>query len=146
MRRAGILATVAAVWMGCATVPMASKESDAAAKSFAVSAGQANLFVYRASEWGSAVKFAVTLDGRMLGELPGSTFIFIPVAPGPHKVFVSGENSKTVSFAAEAGKNIYIKVTPTMGWASAGVSLTLMSDDKEAKQDVMACKLIEAMQ
>jgi hypothetical protein len=125
---------------------MASKERDAAAKSFATSADQSNLYVYRASEWGTAVKFPVTLDGRMLGELPGATFIFLPVAPGPHTLYVSGENSKTLSFTAEAGKSVYIKVTPTMGWASAGVSLTLMTDEKEAREDVKGCNLIQGMQ
>ena len=146
MRRALTVATAAMILTGCATVPMASKEMDAAAKSFDVRPDQANLFVYRASEWGTAVKFPVTLDGRMLGELPGSTFIFLPVAPGPHKLFVSGESTKTLSFTAEAGRNIYVKVTPTMGWVSAGVSLTLMTDENEAKQDVVGCTLIESMQ
>jgi hypothetical protein len=130
---------------GCATVPMATKDRDAAAKAFAASPDQCSLYVYRASEWGTAVKFPVTLDGRMLGELPGSTFIFVTVPPGPHTLYVSGENSRTVSFTAEAGKAVYVKVTPTMGWASAGVSLTLMTDVKEAQEDVRGCSLIQGM-
>lgn len=51
-----------------------------------------------------------------------------------------------VDFTAEAGKNIFIKVTPTLGFASLRVSLTLMTDEKEAKEDVKGCSLIEAMQ
>jgi hypothetical protein len=57
-----------------------------------------------------------------------------------------GEASKMVDFTAEAGKNIFIKVTPTLGFASLRVSLTLMTDEKEAKEDVKGCSLIEAMQ
>jgi len=145
MSREWIALAASTLLIGCATVPMASKEADAAAKSFAPSPDKANLFVYRASSFGGGVKFPVMLDGRMLGELPGSTFILTPVSPGPHEVIVSGESSKTVSFNADAGKNVYIKVTPVMGWASAGVNLTLMTDEKEAKEDVAGCSLIEGM-
>ena len=130
---------------GCATVPMAPKEKDAAAKTFAAAPELANLYVYRASEWGSGVKYPVTLDGKMLGELPGSTFIFVQVAPGPHTLYVSAESSKTVSFVAEGGKSVYIKVTPVMGWVTPNVSLTLMTDEKEAQEDVKGCNLIQGL-
>jgi uncharacterized protein YceK len=130
---------------GCATVLMAPKEKDAAAKTFATAAELANLYVYRASEWGTGVKYPAMLDGKMLGELPGSTFIFVQVAPGPHTLYVSAESSKTVAFVAEAGKSVYIKVTPVMGWAAPNVSLTLMTDEKEAQEDVKGCSLIQGM-
>ena len=130
---------------GCATVPMAPQEKDAAAKTFATAPELANLYVYRASQFGSAVKYPVMLDGKMLGELPGSAFIFMQVAPGPHTLYVSAESSKTIPFTAETGKSVYIKVTPAMGWVTPNVSLTLMTDEKEAQGDVKGCSLIQGL-
>lgn len=131
---------------GCATVQMASKQSDAAAKAFTSRPDAANLYVYRASSFGLAVKYPVILDGKMLGELPGSTFILVGVAPGQHSVLVTAENNKTLQFTAEAGKNVYIKVTPAMGFFSANANLYLMADENEARQDVAGCDLIQVMQ
>ena len=130
---------------GCATVPMAAKEHDEAAKAFTTQPDVANLYVYRASTFGFAVKFPVALDGRLLGELPGSTYILVTVPPGPHTLLVSAETNKTLQFTAEAGKNVYIKVTPAMGFFSANANLYLMADDDEARQDVKGCALILLM-
>lgn len=145
-RRTALLLALFLAAAGCASVPMAAKEADAAAKAFTARPDSANLYVYRASSWGAAVKYAVVLDGRMLGELPGSTFILVPVAPGPHNLFVTAENNKTIQFTAEAGKNVYIKVTPAMGFLSANANLYLMADENEARQDVRGCELIQVMQ
>jgi hypothetical protein len=144
--RAAVLAAILAAGSGCASVPMAAKERDIAAKTFSAQPDMSNVYIYRASNWGTGVKYPVTLDGRMLGELPGSTFVVASVSPGPHSVYVSAESSKTQSFTAEPGKNHYVKVTPAMGWISAGVSLTLMTDEKEAQQDIRGCNLIQTIQ
>ena len=145
-RRIPVLLALLLAASGCATVQMAAKESDTAAKAFATRPDAANLYVYRASSFGLAVKYPVIVDGKMLGELPGSTFLLVPVAPGQHMVLVTAESNKTVQFTAEAGQNVYVKVTPAMGFFSAGVSLTLMTDENEARQDVSGCSLIQVMQ
>ena len=119
---------------------------DASAKAFTASADKANVYVYRVSEIGTAVKFPAALDGKALGELPISTFILVSVAPGPHKLYVSAGNSKTLEFTAEPGRNVYVKASAGLGWLSASVDLTLMKDEKQAKQDLMGCNLIEGMQ
>lgn len=146
LRRPLLLLAVLLASSGCATVQMAAKESDAAAKTFATRPDAANLYVYRASSFGLAVKYPVILDGKMLGELPGSTFILVAAGPGQHSLLVTAESNKTLPFTAEAGKNVYIKVTPAMGFFTAGVSLTLMTDEKEARQDVAGCDLIQVLQ
>ncbi len=127
---------------GCATVPMAAKEHDDAAKTFTTQPDVTNLYVYRASTFGFAVKFPIAVDGRLLGELPGSTYIFVTVPPGAHTLLVSAETNKTLEFTTEAGKNVYIKVTPAMGFLSANANLYLMADEEEARQDVRGCALI----
>ena len=42
---------------GCASVPMASPEADANAKSFRVPAGKSNIYIYRNESFGAAIKF-----------------------------------------------------------------------------------------
>lgn len=52
---------------GCASVPMASKEDDAAAKSFRAPSDKGRIYVYRNESMGGAVKIPITLDGKLKG-------------------------------------------------------------------------------
>ena len=61
------LIVVALLAGGCASVPMASDDKDAAAKSFAAKAGKANVYVYRSESLGAAIKIPVVLDGKLVG-------------------------------------------------------------------------------
>jgi hypothetical protein len=82
---------------------MATVETDAAAKSFAPTADQANFYVYRLSGAWPDVTCPVSLDGRKLGELAVGSFARAVVAPGPHTAFVScGGLDTSLSFAATA--------------------------------------------
>jgi hypothetical protein len=125
---------------------MAAPEHDLAAKRFGTQPDLANLYVYRASSFGTAVKFPVTVDGRMLGELPGATYLFVRVPPGPHTVGVVAQTDKSQAFTAEVGRNHYVKVTPVLGFLQAAANLTLMTDEKEAQEDVRGCALIQVVQ
>lgn len=144
--RPAALAALLAAASGCATVPMAAPDRDLAAKTFATQPDAANLYVYRASSFGAAVKFPVTVDGKMMGELPGSTYLLVRVPPGPHTVGVVAQTNKTQDLTAEAGRNHYVKVTPAMGFLQAAANLTLMTDEKEAQEDVKGCALIQGLQ
>ncbi|WP_176062979.1 DUF2846 domain-containing protein [Anaeromyxobacter diazotrophicus] len=140
-----LTAAVVLAASGCASVPMAPKERDDGAKTFATRSGMANLYIYRSSSLGTAVKFPVVLDGKMMGELPGKTFILAPVAPGPHTVYVSAENSESVAVDAQPGTNHYVRVSPAIGWLSARVGVAIVSDEKEARNEVVECSLIQGM-
>jgi hypothetical protein len=142
---APLLAVVLAVASGCASVPMAPKDRDDAAKSFATRPDMANLYVFRSSSFGAAVKFPVTLDGKLVGELPGATFLLATVPPGSHTVYVSAENSETQSVVAQAGRNHYVRVSPKMGWLSARVGVELVTDEQAAQTEIVGCGLISGM-
>jgi len=142
MRHRFLIAVAALAASACASVPMASKERDDAAKTFRPHAELTNLYVYRASEWGSGVKYPVIVDGRMVGELPGSTFLVTAVPPGKHRLVVTAETTKSLDFETLVGKNFYIKVTPAMGWFSANANLYAM-EEPEAQEDIRGCKMIE---
>lgn len=142
LRRSTLAALLAAA-AGCAHVPMAPPESDQAAKTFGTQPDVANLYVYRVSSFGTAVKFPITVDGRFMGELPGATYLVVKVQPGRHVVGVVAQTNKTQDLTAEAGRNHYVKVTPAMGFIQAAANLTLMADEREAQEDVRACGLIQ---
>jgi hypothetical protein len=133
---------------GCATTTMAAVEKDAAAKSFASTADQANLYVYRLSANSGGVTFPVSLDGRKLGELAVGTFGHAVVTPGTHTVLVSGKRREPVSVAvvAEAGKNVFIKVD-SWDWVwfpfPSTINLKEVSDQEDAMQEVRRCDLIK---
>ena len=71
---------------GCASVPMASLDQDASAKSFAVRAGKSAIYVYRSESIGGAIPMTVTLDGKVAGQSAMKTFFLFEVDPGPHEL------------------------------------------------------------
>jgi hypothetical protein len=102
---------------GCATTTMAVAEKDAAAKSFATTGEHANVYLYRLSVTAGAQKYLVSLDGRVLGESAVGTFLHAAVAPGEHTLVLTGKSQASLSFSAEAGTNVFIKVDPLgSGW------------------------------
>ena len=60
---------------GCASIPMASKEQDAAAKSFHAPPDQGRIYVYRNEFFGGAVKIPITLDGKLAGSTLKNTLL-----------------------------------------------------------------------
>jgi hypothetical protein len=119
-----LLATL--VVASCATtVPLASPESDAAAKKFEPPQGKANLFVSRsASQSGVAVAFKVAVDSKGVGSIVPGTFCLVALDPGRHDVTVSsGLNTTKASVDVDAGKNYFYEVTATSGGFSAQPSL-----------------------
>jgi hypothetical protein len=73
---------VVAFAAGCASVPLAPKEADVAAKTFEPPPGQANLYIYRNERFGAAARLSIALDGSMLGDTAAMTYLYTPIAPG----------------------------------------------------------------
>lgn len=128
---------------GCATVQMASDEADAAAKSFAVKPGKANIYVYRNETMGAAMKMPVALDGRLVGDTGAKTYLRLEVDPGSHAVASKTENDSTVTLNTVAGRNYFLWQEVKMGLMSARSQLQEV-DEPTGKTGVAECKLIEA--
>jgi hypothetical protein len=139
---------------GCATTSMAAVEKDAAAKSFASTTDQANVYVYRLSGEASSVTCPVSLDGMKLGALAVGTFAHVVAAPGPHTVSLSCVGLEgNLSFAAATGENVFIKGEPRLHWAwqfawlwggdTWQLLLLPMTDSEHAMQEVRRCDLIK---
>jgi hypothetical protein len=122
----------------CASVPMASKEADRAAKTFKTDPNKANIYIYRNEGFfGAAVRMLVTIDGEQVGETAGNTYIFRQVDPGWHDIHSPGYK---LSINTQAGKNYFI-------WQeikAIGTELKQVNE-KRGKAGVRECDLVESL-
>jgi len=129
---------------GCASVPMATPEQDAAARNFTVKPDKANIYVYRNETFGAAIKMPLALNGRLVGDTGPKTFILLEVAPGNHTLVSKTENDSTLTVNAVAGRNYFVWQEVKMGGFAARSALQLV-DEATGKAGVTECKLIEAL-
>jgi len=128
---------------GCASVPMASPEADAKAKTFAVPTdGTANLYIYRNESFGSAIKMPLLLDGMTIGDTGPHTYVLKQVSAGKHTVVSKTENDATLDIDAISGRNYFVWQEVKMGAFSAGSALHQV-DESEGTEAVKDCKLIQ---
>jgi Protein of unknown function (DUF2846) len=130
------------VMVGCASVPMASKELDAKAKTFAVpSEGKAGLYVYRDSSLGAALTKKVSLDGQVIGATASKTYFYTEVLPGSRTLATESEFSDNVlGIAVQVGKNYFVRQYIKLGVFVGGANLELV-DEKTGKEGVLQCEL-----
>lgn len=139
-----MVAVLAATMLtGCASVPKASPEQDARAKTFAVAAGKSNIYLYRNESMGGAVKMDVMLDGKPMGQTAAQTYFMFEVTPGKHTITSKAENEVMQEVIAEAGKNHFIWQEVKMGVMYARNKLNPV-DEKTGRAGVAECSLIEA--
>ena len=129
--------------VGCATVPLASPESDEAAQRFMPPEGKANLYVARSnSSYGGAVSFKVVVDEEVVGEIAPGTFFLVAIDPGKHSIAATSiQNSAKAIVDAEAGRNYFYEVTATSGVLGAQASLGLVLLEPMGKLMVRQAKL-----
>ena len=139
---AGCLVALLALLSGGASVPMASSEADAQAKTFAVKPGKANIYVYRHETMGAAIPMTVSLNGKVAGQTASKTYFLFEVDPGNYQVTSHTENVDTLSLAAAAGRNYYVWQEVKMGLGSARSQLRQV-DEATARKDLAECKLIQ---
>jgi hypothetical protein len=102
----------------CASIPLATDDQQAAAKSFAPPPGKGNLYVART--FGAMASVCqVLVDGAPVGSLASGTFHVVPLNPGPHTVVVTGEESQASTRAEViADACTFVSVEPSPGWRS----------------------------
>jgi hypothetical protein len=126
----------------CASVPMATMEEDTNAKKFEVSSDQSRIYVYRNETFGGAIKIAVTLDGKMMGQTAPNTYFMWDVAPGDHTISCIGENVIEFDLSTRPGTSHFVWREMKMGMWSAGCALHEV-DAATGKAAVMDTKLIQ---
>jgi hypothetical protein len=137
-----MLVLLISMMAGCASVPMASAEKDAAAKTYAVKPDKANIYIYRNENFGAAIKMPVAVDGRLVGDTASKTYLKVEVTPGNHTVTSKTENDANLNLQTIAGKNYFVWQEVKMGMWAAGSQLQQV-DDATGKAGVDECKLIE---
>jgi protein involved in sex pheromone biosynthesis len=146
LRKTIIGAVLASVVLmsGCASVPMAPKEADAALKTFkAPSEEKAALYIYRNSFVGQALKKTVTLDGVVVGETANKVYFYKEIAPGEHTLATESEFSdNTLTFTAAPGKTYFAEQYIKMGVFVGGAALRMV-DEEAGKKGVSECSLAQ---
>jgi hypothetical protein len=139
LRSLMLIATLA-VLTGCASVPMAPKEQDAASKTFKVpSANMAGVYIYRNSFVGKALTKRLSIDGVVIGETANAVYFHREVKPGEHTLATQAEfGENTLKFTAAAGKNYFFQQYITMGTFKGSANLRATSEE-EGKQNVLQC-------
>lgn len=118
---------------GCASVPMASPEADAAAKQFKPASGKANIYVYRNERFGAAIKVPVSLNGMTKGSTAAKTFMHWEVKPGQYKIMSHAEKDDAITVNAVAGSNNFVWQEIKMGTWSARTKLQKVDAEKGKK-------------
>lgn len=131
-----------AIFSGCASVPMAAKEQDAALKSFTAPApDKAGIYIYRDTFGGQALKKNLYIDGVLIGESANKVYFYEEVSPGVHKVSTESEFSDNeLELNTAGGKNYFLEQYIKMGLFVGGANLKAVSEE-EGKKGVQSCKL-----
>lgn len=141
---AGAVLVSAVFLSGCATIPMASKQEDAAAKQFSLPPdGKAGLYIYRDCFVGQALKKDLSLDGVLLGETANKVYFYKVIDPGKHQLATESEFSdNAISFEADAAKNYFVEQYIRFGAFVGGANLRIV-DEAEGKKAVLECGLAQ---
>jgi hypothetical protein len=129
--------------VGCASVPMAGANADAAAKTFVdPTDGRANLYVYRNESFGAAIKMTLLLDNMAIGDTAAHTYVFQQITPGKHVLVSKTEKDASLEIDTQAGMNYFVWQEVKMG-AFAARSALHSVDSKTGEDAVKGCKLIQ---
>jgi hypothetical protein len=129
---------------GCASVPMASVDTDKAKKEFSQpSDGKAGLYIYRNSSFGAALKKTISIDGSIIGESAPNTYFYKELEPGMHEVATESEFSDNkISIEFKKGVNYFIQQYIKFGAFVGGAGLKEVTE-VEGKKGVLECKLAQ---
>ena len=114
------------VLTACSTpVPLGDPARSARLKEFPVKPGVGQVYVCRdGRDYGKRVRTSIELDGRIIGEVSQSTFLYSEVPPGTHEVVAkSPEHDSRIKFDIAAGEQKFFQTWLSIGafslWAIA---------------------------
>lgn len=121
--------------------PLASKEQDEISKKFILpAANQSNMYIYRNSDFGSAVRpiAPISLDEAEIGSTIKYTFFHKMVSPGLHTL---STGNSAIEFNAVAGKNYYFLQNIKLG-AFTGIPSVEAVSEQVGKSGVLECSKV----
>lgn len=136
-----LVAVLMLLGTGCASVPLADPAADAEAKKFELASDKASVYVYRNESFGGAIKMAVFLNDRPVGQSGPKTYFHWSLEPGTYKITSKAENTSDLTIDVEAGKDYYIWQEVKMGLLSARSKLQKV-DETKGRAGVRESRLI----
>ncbi len=104
----------------------------------------ATIYVLRTSSFGSAIKFGIYQDEKLIGKLGPKSYLAWTVKPDGKKLTImsKSENKDMLTINPQAGKTYYIKQNVKMGIAIARTELEFIEENegKEILQKLKAPK------
>jgi len=139
-----LIVSAIVLFLGCASVKMASKEEDTALKNFTLPpSDKAGLYIFRNSFLGQSVSREIYVDSVFIGKTANGVYFYLEIFPGTHTISTEsefGENS--VMLEVEGGKNYFAEQYIKMGIFSGGAGIEMV-DEKVGMQQVLDCELAE---
>lgn len=136
-----IVVAVVSVLTGCASVPMASMDQDAQAKSFTSLPDKASLYIFRDETMGAAVPLTVSVNSKTLGQTASKTYFQLNVAPGKYTISSLAEDVSTINLDLSAGSTCFVWQEIKMGMFSARSKLQQV-DETRGKAGILSSKMI----
>ncbi len=143
------LTIVAALAAGCGlssrAIEYSDQRTDAAGKTFAVTPGKANIYVYRDQAYMGETPLEVVLDERWSANTAGQTFFVVEVDTGTHLLRSRGDTESTLDLYAAPGQNLFVwlQVSPSVITVRGRMEL---KDEAEGKAAVLRCRRVGAFE
>ena len=143
---ATVLALVAAgCGIGSRAVEYSDPRSDAAGKTFAVSPGTGNIYLYRNQVYMSETPLEVVLDERWVGKTVGLTYFAVEVDTGKHVLRAKGDTPSMLDVFVSPGQNVFVLLQVSPSVMSIRGSLQV-KDETSGQAGVRECRRIEVFE
>lgn len=126
---------------GCASVPMATADTDAKAKEFKPAPGRASVYIYRNENFGAAIPMTLSVNKHTLGQTAAKTYFHVSVLPGRYTIESITENVSSLNLTVDAGQNYFVWQEVKMGMWTARSALQQV-DEAKGKAGVLESKQI----
>ncbi len=140
MRRLVLILLAMILLSGCATTQMLEPEQP---PDLSVREESALLVIVRDTFFGGAIVFWNYVDGKLIGETKGNTYIVAQLPPGSHYVVAETENTAVALLNFEAGKRYFLRQGIAMGVWRARTSGYSPLSSTEAIASIKGCKYLE---
>lgn len=135
-----------ALFSGCASVPLESKErSETALKFNQPPPSKAGLYIYRSGSFGGALKKDIWVDGKCIGESAPNVFFYEEIQGDlEHKISTESEFSPNdLIVKTDSGANYFIRQYIKLGLFVGGAGLEVV-DEEKGKGEVTKLKLAKS--
>ncbi|MBR9867150.1 MAG: DUF2846 domain-containing protein [Oceanospirillales bacterium] len=137
-----LLALIALLVTGCASVPMEAPVKDTESKQFVPDPDKASLYIYRNEILGAAIPMSVFINGKNLGQTASKTYFHLSLIPGQYDIDSTAENNCSLSLSVEPNQNYFVWQEIKMGMWMARCALHEVSQ-QEGRDGVTESKLIK---